>query len=67
MAYDLSVLDQGCQEMGIVLDGEQRQQFVDFYEYLVEKKQGHEPDRDYRISGGACKTFSGQSCLCKSS
>ena len=21
MAYDLSVLDQGCQEMGIVLDG----------------------------------------------
>ena len=30
MAYDLSVLDQGCQEMGIVLDGEQRQQFVDF-------------------------------------
>lgn len=37
MAYDLSVLDQGCQEMGIVLDGEQRQQFVDFYEYLVEK------------------------------
>jgi 16S rRNA (guanine527-N7)-methyltransferase len=39
MAYDLSVLDQGCQEMGIVLDGEQRQQFVDFYEYLVEKNK----------------------------
>ena len=39
MAYDLSVLDQGCQEMGIVLDGEQRQQFVDFYEYLAEKNK----------------------------
>ena len=39
MAYDLRVLDQGCQEMGIVLDGEQRQQFVDFYEYLVEKNK----------------------------
>ena len=39
MAYDLSVLDQGCQEMGIVLDGEQRPQFVDFYEYLVEKNK----------------------------
>ena len=39
MAYDLSVLDQGCQEMGIVLDGEQRQQFVDFYEYLVGKNK----------------------------
>ena len=39
MAYDLSVLDQGCQEMGIVLDGDQRQQFVDFYEYLVEKNK----------------------------
>ena len=39
MAYDLSVLDQGCQEMGIVLDGEQRQQVVDFYEYLVEKNK----------------------------
>lgn len=39
MAYDLSVLDQGCQEMGIVLNGEQKQQFVDFYEYLVEKNK----------------------------
>ena len=39
MAYDLSVLDQGCQEMDIVLNGEQRQQFVDFYEYLVEKNK----------------------------
>ena len=39
MAYDLSVLDQGCREIGIVLNGEQRQQFVDFYEYLVEKNK----------------------------
>lgn len=39
MAYNLSVLDQGCREMGIVLNGEQRQQFVDFYEYLVEKNK----------------------------
>ena len=67
MAYDLSVLDQGCQEMGIVLNGEQKQQFVDFYEYLVEKNKVMNLTGINRISGGACKTFSGQSCLRKSS
>ena len=39
MAYDLTILDQGCQEMGISLNEEQRQQFIDFYEYLVEKNK----------------------------
>lgn len=39
MAYDLTILDQGCQEMGISLNEGQRQQFIDFYEYLVEKNK----------------------------
>lgn len=39
MAYDLSVLEQGCAEMGIVLNDVQKQRFIDFYEYLVEKNK----------------------------
>lgn len=39
MAYDLTILDQGCQEMGISLNEGQRQQFIDFYEYLVKKNK----------------------------
>ena len=39
MAYDLTILDQGCREMGISLNEQQRQQFIDFYEYLVEKNK----------------------------
>lgn len=39
MAYDLTILDQGCQEIGISLNEGQRQQFIDFYEYLVEKNK----------------------------
>ena len=39
MAYDLTILDQGCRELGISLNEQQRQQFIDFYEYLVEKNK----------------------------
>ncbi len=39
MAYDLTILDQGCREMGISLNEQQRRQFIDFYEYLVEKNK----------------------------
>lgn len=39
MTYDLSVLEQGCAEMGIILNDVQKQQFIDFYEYLVEKNK----------------------------
>lgn len=37
MAYDLTILKQGCQSMGISLNDKQEQQFIDFYEYLIEK------------------------------
>ena len=37
MEYDLSLLVKGCEELGISLDETQRQQFIDFYEYLIEK------------------------------
>ena len=39
MAYDLSVLEQGCQQLGIQLNDVQKKQFIDFYEYLVEKNK----------------------------
>ena len=39
MEYDLSLLITGCEELGISLDETQRQQFIDFYEYLIEKNK----------------------------
>lgn len=39
MSYDLSILEQGCSEMGITLSEVQKKQFIDFYEYLVEKNK----------------------------
>ena len=39
MAYDLTILEQGCEQIGISLNEEQKQQFIAFYEYLVEKNK----------------------------
>ena len=39
MAYDLTVLEQGSQQIGISLNEEQKKQFIAFYEYLVEKNK----------------------------
>ena len=39
MAYDLTILEEGCHELGITLDEVQKKQFTDFYEYLVEKNK----------------------------
>lgn len=39
MEYDLNVLEQGCAQLGIELSREQKQQFIDFYEYLIEKNK----------------------------
>lgn len=39
MAYDLTILEEGCKELGITLDEIQKKQFIDFYEYLVEKNK----------------------------
>lgn len=39
MSYDLTVLRQGCEALGITLDENQEKQFTDFYEYLVEKNK----------------------------
>ena len=39
MAYDLTILEEGCKELGITLDEVQKKQFTDFYEYLVEKNK----------------------------
>ena len=39
MAYDLTILEESCKELGITLDENQKKQFTDFYEYLVEKNK----------------------------
>lgn len=39
MAYDLTILEEGCRELGITLDEIKKKQFTDFYEYLVEKNK----------------------------
>ena len=39
MSYDLTILENGCQELGIQLNGQQKEQFIKFYEYLIEKNK----------------------------
>lgn len=39
MAYDLTILEKGCEELGIELNDRQKEQFIQFYEYLVEKNK----------------------------
>ena len=39
MSYDLSLFRQGCEQLQIELDQNQEKQFLDFYEYLVEKNK----------------------------
>lgn len=39
MTYDMTVLEKGCENLGISLSEEQKGQFIKFYEYLVEKNK----------------------------
>lgn len=39
MAYDLTILEKGCEELGIELSERQKEQYITFYEYLVEKNK----------------------------
>ena len=39
MSYDLTTLENGCQELEIQLNGQQKEQFIKFYEYLIEKNK----------------------------
>lgn len=39
MSYDLKPLYEGCQQLGITLTDEQENQFVQYYEYLIEKNK----------------------------
>ena len=45
MNYDLTILEEGCKEYRIQLNEEQKKQFVQYYELLVE--QGDEFNRNY--------------------
>ena len=58
--YNLEILEKGCEELGITLNDTQKNQFIQFYEFLVEKnkvmnqgKNGHGPRNRCRISGGS--------------
>ena len=37
--YNLEILEKGCEELGITLSDTQKNQFIRFYEYLVEKNK----------------------------
>ena len=37
--YNLEILEKGCEELGITLNDTQKTQFIQFYEYLVEKNK----------------------------
>ncbi len=39
MRHDSSILTENCRSMGITLTNEQLSQFMDYYEYLIEKNQ----------------------------
>ena len=39
MPYNLSTLENGCRELGIELSEKQKKQFIQFYEFLVEKNK----------------------------
>ena len=39
MSYDLTTLENGCRELGIELNDRQKEQFIQFYEYLIEKNK----------------------------
>ena len=39
MSYNLSTLENGCRELGIELNEKQKKQFIQFYEFLVEKNK----------------------------
>lgn len=39
MSYDFTVFEKGCSQLGIELNDDQKEQFVKFYEYLIEKNK----------------------------
>lgn len=39
MTYDLTILENGCKELGIELNDVKKQQYITFYEYLIEKNK----------------------------
>lgn len=39
MTYDLTILEKGCEDLGITLTEDQKAQYIKFYEYLIEKNK----------------------------
>lgn len=39
MSYNLSILEEGCRQLKIHLDSTKKEQFIQFYEYLIEKNK----------------------------
>ncbi|MDY5021234.1 MAG: 16S rRNA (guanine(527)-N(7))-methyltransferase RsmG [Blautia sp.] len=39
MNYDLTLLEKGCEQLGLTVNEQQKKQFVRFYEYLTEKNK----------------------------
>ena len=39
MSYALTILENGCAELGIELTQQQKDQYIQYYEYLIEKNK----------------------------
>ena len=39
MVYHLDLLEQGAASLGIILNDRQKEQFITYYEFLIEKNQ----------------------------
>ena len=39
MSYDLTILENGCAELGIELTQQQKDQYIQYYGYLIEKNK----------------------------
>lgn len=49
MDYNLEKFEQGLESLGIVLSDTQKQQFMDYYEFLVETNKVMNPDGYHRV------------------
>ncbi len=64
--YNLEILEKGCEELGITLNDTQKNQFIQFYEFLVEKNKVMNLTGITEFDEVLVETFPGQPLLCQS-
>jgi len=49
MEYDLTLFEKDLRSLELLFQRSRKKQFITYYEYLVEKNNGDESDRDHRV------------------